>query len=77
MRKNQARGAAAAAFDEDQAVESIDGEWHSSVIVEPDDGRNPGNAAFQAEAARFRARISTTGGVGGDGPEDVRRRNDA
>jgi hypothetical protein len=69
MRRKQATGTAAEAFDEEQAVEPIDGEWHSSVLVEPNDGRIPGNAAFQDEAARFRARI-TIGGTGGDGPEE-------
>lgn len=69
MRRNQLTGAAAEVFDEEQAVEPIDGEWHSSVVVEPNDGRIPGNAAFQEEAARFRARI-TMGGVGADGPEE-------
>ncbi len=69
MRSRQLTGAVSAAFDEEQAVEPIDGEWHSSVIVEPSDGRLPGNAAFQEEAARFRARMAT-GGVGGDGPEE-------
>ena len=49
MRRNQRTGAAAEAFDEEQAVEPIDGDWHSSVLVEPDDGRIPGNAAFQDE----------------------------
>jgi hypothetical protein len=71
---NQLTGAQAEAFDEEQAVEPIDGEWHSSVLVEPNDGRIPGNAAFQDEAARFRARITTTGGAGGDGPEERRSR---
>lgn len=70
MRRNQLTGAVAEGFDEEQAVEPIDGEWHSSVLVEPRDGRIPGNAAFQNEAARFRARLSTMGGVGGDGPEE-------
>lgn len=70
MRRGQATGAAAEAFDEVQAVEPVDGAWHSSVIVEPNDGRIPGNAAFREEAARFRARLATTGGVGGDGPEE-------
>ncbi|HEV8331713.1 MAG TPA: hypothetical protein VGQ22_09875 [Steroidobacteraceae bacterium] len=69
MRRNQLTGAAPEAFDEERAVEPIDGEWHSSVLVKPDDGRIPGNAAFLEEAARFRARMAT-GGVGGDGPEE-------
>ena len=69
MRRNQLTGAQAEAFDEEQAVERIDGEWHSSVLVEPNDGRIPGNAAFKEEAARFRARIGM-GGAGADGPEE-------
>jgi hypothetical protein len=70
MRRSQLTGAQAEAFDEEQAVEPIDDEWHSSVLVEPEDGRIPGNAAFQAEAARFRARLSSMGGAGADGPEE-------
>jgi hypothetical protein len=66
MRRNQATGAAAEAFDEVQAVEPIDGEWHSSVIVEPADGRIPGNSAFREQAALSRARVAS----GGDGPEE-------
>jgi hypothetical protein len=69
MRRNQLTGAQAEAFDEEQAVEPIDGEWHSSVLVEPNDGRIPGNAAFKEEAARYRARLAV-GGVGADGPEE-------
>ena len=48
MRRNQPTGAASEEFDELRAMEPIGGEWHSSVIVEPGDGRIPGNAAFQA-----------------------------
>lgn len=66
MRKSQPTGAAAEVFDEQRMVEPIDGEWHSSVIVEPTDGRIPANAAFQEEAAAFRARTATSG----DGPEE-------
>lgn len=55
MRRSQPTGAHAEGFDEEQAVEPIDGEWHGSVIVEPNEGRIPGNAAFKEEAARFRA----------------------
>ena len=69
MRRSQLTGAAAEAFDEEQAVEPIDGEWRSSVLVEPSDGRLPGNAAFKEEAARYRARLAV-GGVGTDGPEE-------
>jgi hypothetical protein len=66
MRRRQPTGAASEEFDEEQQVEPIDGEWHSSVIVEPPDGRIPGNAAFQEQFAGFRARMFT----GGDGPEE-------
>jgi hypothetical protein len=66
MRRSQATGAAAEVFDEEQRVEPIEGEWRSSVIVEPPDGRIPGNAAFKEQAARFRARMFS----GGDGPEE-------
>jgi hypothetical protein len=65
MRRNQLTGAASEEFDELRAMEPIGGEWHSSVIVEPSDGRLPGNAAFQAQATAL-ARIFT----GGDGPEE-------
>ena len=65
MRRNQPTGAASEEFDELRAMEPIGGEWHSSVIVEPSDGRIPGNAAFQAQAA-VRALIFTSG----DGPEE-------
>ncbi len=51
MRRSQPTGAASEEFDELRAMEPIGGEWHSSVIVEPGDGRIPGNAAFQALAA--------------------------
>jgi hypothetical protein len=66
MRRSQPTGAAAEEFDEQRVVESIGGEWHSSVIVEPADGRIPGNAAFQKEAARLRVLVNS----GGDGPEE-------
>ncbi len=66
MRRNQPTGAASEEFDELRAMEPIGGEWHSSVIVEPSDGRIPGNAAFQAQAADFRARTLSSG----DGPEE-------
>ena len=66
MRRNQPTGAAAEEFDELRTVEPTDGEWRSSVIVEPIDGRIPGNAAFHAEAASFRVRLTS----GGDGPEE-------
>jgi hypothetical protein len=66
IRRDQPTGAAAEEFDERRTVEPIDGEWHSSVIVEPSDGRIPGNAAFKEQAARYRARLTS----GGDGPED-------
>jgi hypothetical protein len=66
MRRGQPTGAASEAFDEVRTVERIDGEWHSSVIVDPADGRLPGNAAFQQQVADFRAHTLTKG----DGPED-------
>jgi len=66
MRRNQSTGAAAEEFDEQRSVQLIDGEWHSSVIVEPTNGRIPGNAAFVEQAARYRARITSAG----DGPEE-------
>jgi hypothetical protein len=66
MRRNQPTGAAAEQFDERRTVEPVDGEWHSSVIVEPSDGRIPGNAAFREQVERYRARINS----GGDGPEE-------
>jgi hypothetical protein len=66
MRRNQPTGAAAEGFDEERRVEPIGGQWHSSVIVEPADGRIPGNAAFHQQAAAFRARTTTSA----DGPED-------
>ena len=66
MRRNQPTGAASEVFDEVRTVEPIDGEWHSSVIVDPADGRLPGNAAFQERVADFRAHALTRG----DGPED-------
>ena len=66
MRKGQPTGAVSEGFDEVRAVEPIDGEWHSSVIVEPADGRIPGNAAFRQQATDFRARVNASG----DGPEE-------
>lgn len=66
MRRGQPTGAAAEVFDEMRTVEPIDGEWHSSVIVEPTHGRIPGNTAFREQAAGFRT-LSTSGG---DGPEE-------
>jgi len=66
MRKNQPTGAAPEGFDEFRAMEPIGGEWRSSVIVEPADGRIPGNAAFRQQATDFRARINSSG----DGPEE-------
>jgi hypothetical protein len=66
MRRGQPTGAAAEEFDEQRVVEPIGGEWHSSIIVHPSDGRIPGNAAFQAEAASARARAFSSG----DGPEE-------
>ncbi len=65
MRRNQPTGAASEEFDELRAMEPIGGQWHSSVIVEPSNGRIPGNAAFQAQVA-VRGRTFTSG----DGPED-------
>lgn len=53
-------------FHEERTVEPIGGEWRSSVIVDPADGRIPGNAAFHEQAASFRARITSSG----DGPEE-------
>ncbi len=66
MRKGQPTGAVSEGFDEVRAVEPIDGVWHSSVIVEPADGRIPGNAAFRQRATDFRARVTASG----DGPEE-------
>jgi hypothetical protein len=66
MRMNQPTGAAPEGFDEFRAMEPIDGEWHSSVIVEPSDGRIPGNSAYRAAAADFRTRVYSSG----DGPEE-------
>ena len=66
MRRNQLTGAAAEQFDEVRRVEPIDGQWHSSVIVEPPDGRIPGNAKFHEQTASYRARST----VSADGPED-------
>jgi hypothetical protein len=66
MRRGQPTGAASEAFDEVRTVEPIDGEWHSSVIVDPADGRLPGNAAFKQHVTDFRAHTLTRG----DGPED-------
>jgi hypothetical protein len=66
MRKGQPTGAVSEGFDEVRAVEPIDGVWHSSVIVEPADGRIPGNAAFRQQATDFRARVNSSG----DGPEE-------
>ncbi len=66
MRRAVATGQAAEVFDEERTVEPVGGEWHSSVIVEPADGRIPGNAAFHEQAATFHARITTSG----DGPEE-------
>ena len=66
MRVSQPTGGMDQAFDEQRAVEPIGGEWHSSVIVEPADGRIPGNVAFQEQAATFRARLTSSG----DGPEE-------
>lgn len=65
-RRNQTTGDADEVFSEIRAIEPIDGEWHSSVIVEPADGVIPGNAAFRDQAARFRARLTSSG----DGPEE-------
>lgn len=66
MRRSQATRGAAEAFDEERWVEPIDGEWRSSVIVEPAIGRIPGNTSFQEEAVRFRAHSTSSG----DGPEE-------
>ena len=66
MRVSQPTGGMDQAFDEQRAVEPVDGEWHSSVIVEPADGRIPGNVAFHEQAATFRARLTSSG----DGPEE-------
>ena len=66
MRRNQPTGAADEGFDELQIVEPIGGNWHSSVIVEPADGRLPGNPAFHERVARVRAGVATAG----DGPEE-------
>ena len=66
MRKNQPTGAADEGFDEQRRMERIGGEWRSSVIVEPADGRIPGNAAFKTQAAAFRERTFSQG----DGPEE-------
>lgn len=66
MRKNQVTGGAPEQFDEERTVEPIDGEWRSSVIVEPADGRIPGNAAFQQQTASYRARST----LSADGPEE-------
>lgn len=66
MRRSQATRSVAEAVDEERTVEPIDGEWHSSVIVEPADDTIPGNAAFQEQAVRFRAHSTSSG----DGPEE-------
>jgi hypothetical protein len=66
MRKNQATGGAPEQFDEVRTVEPIDGEWRSSVIVEPADGRIPGNAAFQQQTTSYRTRST----LSADGPEE-------
>lgn len=66
MRRNQPTGAVADEFDEQRTVEPMDGEWHSSVIVEPADGHIPGNVAFLEQVARYRTRITSSG----DGPEE-------
>lgn len=66
MRKNQPTGAADEGFDEQRGMEPIGREWHSSVIVEPADGRIPGNAAFKTQAAELRDRTFSRG----DGPEE-------
>ena len=66
MRKNQPTGAADEGFDEQRWMEPIGGEWRSSVIEEPANGRIPGNAAFKTQAAEFRDRTFSTG----DGPEE-------
>jgi hypothetical protein len=66
MRMSQPTGGHGQAFDEERRVEPIGGEWRSSVIVEPADGRIPGNTAFQEQAAAIRARTFSSG----DGPEE-------
>ncbi|HET9447209.1 MAG TPA: hypothetical protein VFO35_13155, partial [Steroidobacteraceae bacterium] len=66
MRRNQPTGAADEGFDEQRAMEPIGGEWRSSVIEEPADGRIPGNAAFAAWAGDLRERTFNKG----DGPEE-------
>lgn len=66
MRKNQPTGAADEGFDERRWMEPIGGEWRSSVIVEPANGRIPGNAAFKTQAADHRDRTFSRG----DGPEE-------
>jgi hypothetical protein len=66
MRRSQLTGAAAEEFDEPRSVEPIGGEWHSSVIVHPADGRIPGTAAFRKEAAEIFNRVVSRG----DGPEE-------
>ena len=65
MRRNQPTGAADEGFDEQRGMEPIGGEWRSSVIEEPADGRIPGNAALKAWAVDLRERTFNTG----DGPE--------
>ncbi len=66
MRRNQPTGAADEGFDEQRRMEPIGGEWRSSVVEEPADGRIPGNAAFKAWAADLRERTFNKG----DGPEE-------
>jgi hypothetical protein len=48
-----------------RTVEPIRGELRSSIIVDPADGRIPGNALFKEEAAKMKASVLTAF----DGPE--------
>lgn len=49
----------------ERSIEPIDGEYRSSIIVEPADGRIPGNAHFQELAKATRGAVLTAF----DGPE--------
>jgi hypothetical protein len=65
QRRNQPTGGEAETFHEERHVEPIRGRFHSSIIVDPSDGRIPGNALFKQKAAEFRASSVTAA----DGPE--------
>jgi hypothetical protein len=65
LRNNQPTGGQPAQFDEERRVERVRGQLRSSIIVEPSDGRIPGNELFKEKLSEARAAAID----GADGPE--------